>query len=896
VDTIADGGSGQARPSGVVTFLFTDVEGSTRRWEADADGMRAALAAHDQVLRQAIETHGGLLFKHTGDGVCAAFSSPKSAVDAAVAAQRELELPVRMGLATGEAELRGGDYFGAVLNRAARVMAAGHGGQILVADSTAGLLTGIDLLDLGPRRLRDVPIPVGLFQVRAHGLRAEFPPLRALDKAPGNLRPATTSLIGRGSDIDDVSSAVREHRLVTLTGAGGVGKTRLALEVATHLADEFPDGVWVFELAAVTDQVAVPDAVAAVLGITQQPGKTVIESVAGALEGRVRLLVFDNCEHVRDAAADVVEAILAHSATVKVMATSREGLGVADEQLWMVPSLDVDAGTDSPAVCLFVERARLVTQRFSLADKDDTTAVVEICRRLDGIPLAIELAASRMQSMTVTELRDRLDDRFRLLVGSRRGLERHQTLRHTVAWSYGHLADEEKVLLQRCSVFAGGFDLENACAVIGFDHADDYAVLDLLDALVRKSLLTTDRSSGRTRFSMLETIRQFAEEQLFASGAAEEVRTAHAHRFAARESDIMALWDSPRQREAYDWFVVELPNLRAAFRWAADRENLDVAAAIATYAGFLGVMVENYESVAWAEELIEPARIVDHPRLAALHVVASQCYLAGRSEDAVQYSDAGQEVIKRGNDKVRFGAEGLLGGAYVFIGQPERGVEWCRSQLARGRDTHTLTTAGLVLSLAIAGSSEAAMVAADGLIEAAEATGNPHALSYALLAYGFACRTDPSRALEAMHRGMAIAQDSGNRANESHLAGSLCRLEAEYGDPLAALDYFDLSIRNYHDAGDTITIRVPLAILAAFLDRLGRYEAAATITGFSFSHLIAQWVPKINDVVAHLRDVLGYQAYESLARAGEVMTTAAIAAYAYDQIDRARAELNTVSR
>ena len=264
-----------AAPSGVVTFLFTDVEGSTRRWEADADAMRLALAAHDDVLRGAIEAHGGWLFKHTGDGVCAAFASPKCAVDAAVAAQRALQLPVRMGLATGEAELRGADYFGAALNRAARVMAAGHGGQILLAESTAGLLSGVDLLDLGPRRLRDLPIPVGVFQVRAPGLRADFPALRALDTSPGNLRPQTTSFIGRESEVAEIEAAVRAHRLVTLTGVGGVGKTRLASEVAAQLADEFPDGVWLFELAAVADPAAVPDAVAAVLGITQQPGKTV---------------------------------------------------------------------------------------------------------------------------------------------------------------------------------------------------------------------------------------------------------------------------------------------------------------------------------------------------------------------------------------------------------------------------------------------------------------------------------------------------------------------------------------------------------------------------------------------------------------------------------------------
>jgi predicted ATPase len=874
----------------VVTFLFTDVEGSTRRWEADADGMRAALAAHDEVLRRAIEAHGGWLFKHTGDGVCAAFASPGSAVDAAVAAQRALELPVRMGLATGEAELREGDYFGAVLNRAARVMAAGHGGQVLLAESTAGLLRGVDLVDLGPRRLRDLPTPIGVFQVRAAGLRTEFPALRALDASPGNLRAATTSFIGRESEVAELQAAVKAHRLVTLTGVGGVGKTRLALEVAARRADEFPDGVWFFELAAVTDPAAVPDAVAAVLGITQQPGKTVTESVASALEGRLRLLVFDNCEHVLDAAAGLVEAILAASATVTILATSREGVGVSDEQLWRVPSLDVNSGTESAAVNLFVDRVQSVVSDFSLAQPGEADAVVEICRRLDGIPLAIELAASRMASMSASEVRDRLDQRFRLLVGSRRGLARHQTLRHAVAWSYDHLDDAEKPLLERCSVFAGGFDLQSACAVMGSD--DDFATLDLLDALVRKSLLVADRSSGRTRFSMLETIRQFAEEQLVAGGAASEIRAAHSRYFAGREADVLALWDSPRQRQAYDWFTIELANLRTAFRWAADQGDLDVAATIATYAGFLGVMVQTLEPIAWAEEQIEPARAVDHPRLAFLYVIASQCFRTGRIEAAVGYSDAGQIVLAGGGgDALPDGFEGMLGMSYFAIGQPERVAEWCRAQLARRRDTHVAIRSWLVYALAVAGCGGEAMDSADDLIEAAEATGNPGLLELALGAYGLAFRdADPVGALDALGRGLVIAQDSGNRTIVSLLASFLARLEAEHGATVSAFDHLTLAIRDYHNAGDTL-IRVPLALLAVLFDRLGRYEPAATIAGFALSPLTAAGFPEITTAIAHLRDVLGEATYESLARKGETMTTAAMVTYAYDQIDQARTEL-----
>jgi predicted ATPase len=877
----------------VVTFLFTDVEGSTRRWEADADAMRAALAAHDKVLRSAIETHRGFMFKHTGDGVCAAFASPRSAVDAAVAAQRALELPVRMGLATGEAELRGDDYFGAVLNRAARVMAAGHGGQILLAESTAGLLNGVDLVNLGPRRLRDLPMPVGVFQVRAAGLRVEFPPLRALDTTPGNLRAATTSFIGRESEVTEIEAAVKAHRLVTLTGVGGVGKTRLAVEVAGRLADEFPDGVWFFELAAVTDPAAIPSAVAAVLGITQQPGKTVTESVASALEGRVRLLVIDNCEHVLDAAADLIEAILAHSATVRILATSREGLGVPDEQVWPVRSLDAAAGIDSAAVSLFVERAQSIAPGFSMVDGDEAGAVTEVCQRLDGIPLAIELAASRMASMTASEMRDRLDHRFRLLVGSRRGLARHHTLRHAVAWSYDLLDDTEKTVLDRCSVFAGGFDLHSACAVAGFpDALDDYATLDLLDALVRKSLLVADRFAGRTRFSMLETIRQFAEEQLAARGEASEIRAAHSRYFAGREADILALWDSPRQREAYHWFTIEFANLRTAFRWAADRGDLDVAATLASYVGWLGLLVQSLEPVGWAEELIESARVADHPRLAFLYVIASLCYNTGRIEAAVRYADAGRIVLVRSRDALPYGIEGVLGSVYLVIGQPERVAELCRAQLARRRDTPVYIRGWLVAALALAGSGGEAMDSADGLIEAAEATGNPSMLAWALWAYGLAFRdADPVGALNAGGRGLVIAQDSGNRTIASVLAPFLARLEAEHSDTVSAFDHLTLAIRNFHNAGDSTTLRVPVASLAALFNRLGRYEPAATIAGFALSPLSASAVPEITTAITHLRDVLGEATYQSLARKGETMTAAAIATYAYDQIDQARTEL-----
>ena len=395
---------------------------------------------------------------------------------------------------------------------------------------------------------------------------------------------------------------------------------------------------------------------------------------------------------------------------------------------------------------------------------------------------------------------------------------------------------------------------------------------------------------------MLETIRQFAEEQLVAGGEATEARTAHARYFAGREADIMALWDSPRQREAYAWFTVELANLRTAFRWAADHGDLDVAAALATYVGWLGICVQNYEPVAWAEELIESARAVDHPRLAFLYVMGSRCFTTGRIEAAVGYCDAGQIVVGRSRDVPPYGIEGVLGVVYLTIGQPERLAELCRAQLARRRDNDVHLRAWLVGALALAGSDGEAMDCADGLIEAAEATGNPHLLALALGTCGWAFRdADPVGALNAVGRGLVIAQDGGNRTVASTLASSLARLEAEHGDLVAAFDHLTLAIRNYHNAGDTTTIRVPLAVLAAVFDRLGRYEPAATIAGFAVG-AVTERVAEFTAAIAHLRDVLGNATYESLARKGETMTTAQIAAYVYDQIDQARTELKTVAK
>jgi predicted ATPase len=876
-------------PSGVVTFLFTDIEGSTRRWEADPDAMRVALEAHNQVLREAVAANNGEVFNYTGDGMCAVFASPRSAVDAAVAAQRALELPVRMGIATGEAELRGGDYFGTVLNRTARVMSAGHGGQILLDGATAALVSGVDLISLGQRRLRDIAKAVEVFQVQAPDLRTEFPPLKTVDPTPGNLRPATTSFVGREADVAEVLAALKAHRLVTLTGVGGVGKTRLALEVASRSMNDYADGVWMIELAPVGDPGAVPEVVAATMGITQQPGLSMAESIARALEGRSRLLVFDNCEHVLEAAADMIEAIFARSSTVAVLATSREGLRLSDEQLWPVPSLDVRAGADSAAATLFIDRAQAVSPGVSLTVPDEAAVAVEICHRLDGIPLAIELAASRMMSMTVSEVRDRLDDRFRLLVGSRRGLERHQTLRHAVQWSYDLLDDPEKALLARCSVFAGGFDLAAACAVTASD--DELGTLDLLDALVRKSLLVADRTSGKTRFSMLETIRQFAEEQLVLADGGDPARTAHARHFARRQADVLAQWHSPRQRETYDWFTTELANLRTGFRWAADHDDLDTAAALAVNATFLGYLVEQWEPVAWAEELIPHAEAVQHPLLAQLYVGASYCAAVGRADEFVGYAEAAGAAIASGQFAAVYeGFECAVAAGYNTTGRPDLAVEWCRATIARNPGIPTHAQAVMVIALAVTGSIDEAIEASQDMLAVAQNADNPSLAAATLLAYGWARRqADPTAAYEALRQAWTIAEESSNRQQASITAGLLSLLATTRGEFTDAFDYITQTIRYYYDSGTVELMRVTLGILAALLDRLGHHEPAATISGFRADALARESFPEADDAVAHLREVLGSDGYAARAQAGANMTNTEMAAYALEQIDQARA-------
>jgi predicted ATPase/class 3 adenylate cyclase len=881
------------RPTGTVTFLFTDIEGSTGRWEAQTAEMQAALARHDDDLRTAIEAHGGWLFKHTGDGVLAAFSSPNEAVHAAIEAQRALDLPVRMGVATGEAERRGDDYFGPTLNRAARIMAAGHGGQVLLAQSTASMLAGIDLLDLGERRLRDLSGAQRIFQVRGGGLREQFPPLRTVDTVPGNLPAQQTSFVGRETELTELVNLVRAHRLVTLTGVGGVGKTRLAVQVAAELVPDFADGVWLVELAPVGDPAAVPDAMATALGVTPQAGLTVSASIAQALFGRRLLIVLDNCEHLLDAAADLVETILARASTVKVIATSREGLRLGAEHLWPVPSLDLGGGVTSAAVELFVERARAVTPGFALKDEADVTATTEICRRLDGIPLAIELAAARMVSMSVQDVRDRLGDRFRLLAGGRRGLERHQTLRHAVGWSYDLFGDDERTVLNRCSVFAGGFSLASATHLC--DGFDEYTVLDLLDSLVRKSLVTVERAGGHARYGMLETIRQFAEDQLAAMGAIGEVRDRHARYFAAQAVAYWEIWNGPGCRVAIDWVDAELANLRAGFRWAADEGDLATAAAIAAHAAMMAWALNRLEPVGWIEELLPATTAADLAQLPRLYTAASfLCSQTGRQEVALGYAETAVALAADPHYRpFEAGWPSLAeAAAHIYAGRIERWLEICTAFAAQTGLAHVMGLVGLTFGLSAVGRSAEAMAIADEALAAARADGGPYWIAFAFQGYGRAfTETDPLRALDAFRQGLTYSREHRFLYWEGVIAREAAGLEASHGDLEQGLLLFGATLDSFQQAGHVTELAAVLAAVVRLFNHLGQPEIAATIYGIAVRQVFAGTLVDLARVAEHLRSVLGESRFDECVAAGATMELGDAVRYARQQIQTARAEL-----
>jgi predicted ATPase/class 3 adenylate cyclase len=583
-------------PSGIITFLFTDVEGSTRLWEKHPDAMRLAMARHDALIEESVTRNSGNVVRPRGEGDSrfGVFSRATDAVCAARDIQQALVLElwttprplhVRMALHTGEADLRAGDYYGSEVNRCARLRALASGGQTLLSQATFDLVRDalpaqVSLTDLGEHRLKDLQRSEHVYQVDVAGLQADFPPLQSIDSFPNNLPVQLTSFVGREHELSEVKQRLGTTHLLTLTGPGGTGKTRLSLQFAADILETFRHGVWFVELAPIADPALLSQTVAFTLGVQEQPGRAILDSLMDYLRSKQLLLILDNCEHLIDACAQHADRLLRASPYVKILASSREALGIAGESVYRVPSLSVlkpgqaptfDTITKSDCVRLFVERASAAQSGFRLTEKN-APSIAQICIRLDGIPLAVELAAARVKMFTPEQVAARLDDRFRLLTGgSRTALPRQQTLRALIDWSYDLLAEPERILLRRLSVFSDGWTFEAAeavCAGEGIEQAD---VLDLLTHLADKSLVGVEQSDEEgARYRLLETIRQYARDKLLDSGESVAVRDRHLDFFLAvmKEAD-------PKIRTAEGWQVIrhlqpDLDNLRAALGWGMD--------------------------------------------------------------------------------------------------------------------------------------------------------------------------------------------------------------------------------------------------------------------------------------------------------------------------------------
>jgi len=613
-------------PAGTVTFLLTDIESSTRTWESHGPAMAQAVARHYEIVDEVVGVHGGVrpVEQGEGDSVVAVFSRATDAVAAAADAQRALiaepwpdgaALAVRMAVHTGEAQLRDDRYYtGPSIIRCARLRALAHGGQVLISGVTADLLAdglpvGAALLPLGTHRLRDLRQPERVFQLVHPELPAGFPPLRSLDALPNNLPVHLTSFVGREPALAELGARLAEHRVVTLVGAGGSGKTRLAAQVAAEVSDWHPDGVWWVELATVTDPGNVGWTVMAALGMGDDRGLDPVGRITGCLADSRTLVVLDNCEHVLDAVAGLADRVLRACPNVTVLATSREPLGLAGEVAWRVPPLSlpgegdssVDGVLRSEGVRLFVERARDARPSFEV---DEATAPVltAICTRLDGLPLAIELAAARIRSLPPQRILDGLSDRFRLLTGgARTATARQKTLHASVEWSHDLLSEGERVLFRRLAAFAGGFSLEAAEAVAAAEPLKAWEILGLLSDLVDKSLVVFDGE----RYRLLQTIHDFATARLLLSGETDVVRDRHAAWFLQVAESASAELERALRPASLVGLAVEHDNLRVALEWSMAREDDDLALRLVVALGFFWMVHGHYtEGLAWHRRVL----------------------------------------------------------------------------------------------------------------------------------------------------------------------------------------------------------------------------------------------------------------------------------------------------
>jgi predicted ATPase/class 3 adenylate cyclase len=824
-----------ALPTGTVTFLFTDLEVSTRLWDDEPDAMRGALARHDEILRDVIASHGGSVVKGTGDGVHAAFVTAHDAVGAAVDGQLALHgerwdvsepLRVRMGIHAGVAELRAGDYFGSEVNRAARVMAVAHGGQIVCTRVVEELVRErFELLDLGEHRLRDLHSSVQLFQVEVPGVPGRFPPLRSLDAYRSNLPYESSSFIGREAELGTVAALLGESRVVSIVGVGGVGKTRLALQVGSELLPSYADGVWLCELASVLDPADLYDAVAAAVAYAPPQGVSVAEGLGRFFERKSLLLILDNCEHLVRAVSAFVTETTTHAGWVSVLATSREALGVRGEHLSPLAPLALPAGSDAQSVlasesgALFVARAREARGALVL-DEPNAASVRDLCTRLDGIPLALELAAAQTAMMTPTEIQSRLDRQFRLLTGRRHTvMERHQTLRAAIDWSYDLLTDEERALLDRLSVCVAGFDLDAAAAVAA--GVDEFEAFELLGALVAKSLVERAERDGVTRYRMLEMIRQYAAEHLDAADAADAARDDHARYYLALAVSLFHDMRGEHDYQALERLDTETPNIASAARWLLDNERF---VELAEFFSDLPVVDTFALPPTTLDELAAVAdHLLDHPTLemgrgrsTAWWIASCRNFVLGDAARHRHLAELTTGVPDLAIDAMNKASQAMFDGDLASAARhAARAVELARRDHDPIELAITLSVHATMESpLPGAPASAAALTIAEEALAVARTTQSHIARLFPLAAVTWtAQQLDPTLALAAAEELLRI--DTTQRRWWSGVVQSgLAELHHQTGHQAQAVHEWRRLIQRAHDNGERFMVSTLIAALA----------------------------------------------------------------------------------